>query len=72
MGLFWVARCKKCSKDSGIRPSLSAGPQLDMATPSEKIKAKCPHCQFENEFDGTDLREVPAYIVPSPLQSSKE
>jgi phage FluMu protein Com len=72
MGLFWVARCKKCGKDSGIRPSLSAGPQLDMAIPSEKIKAKCPHCQFENEFDGTDLREVPAYISSTTPPSSTE
>ena len=72
MSLFWVAKCQKCGKDSGIRPSLSAGPQLDMATPSEKIKAKCPHCQFKNEFRGAELREVAAYIVPSPPQSEGE
>jgi phage FluMu protein Com len=66
MGLFWVAKCKKCGKDSGIRPSQSAGPQLDMAKPSEKLEVECPHCKAKNTFYGTDLRGVPAYILSSP------
>jgi DNA-directed RNA polymerase subunit RPC12/RpoP len=72
MGLYWVAKCNNCGKESAIRPSQSAGVQLDMATPSEKINAECPHCKFKNEFRGADLREVAAYIAPSPPQSEDE
>jgi DNA-directed RNA polymerase subunit RPC12/RpoP len=73
MPLYWVAKCKKCGKEAGIRPSTSVGNQLEMASPSEEIKgAKCPHCGAKNDFRGSDLREVLAYVVPSPPPSKAE
>jgi hypothetical protein len=67
---MWAAKCKKCGKLAAVRPSKSAGRQLDLRNPSEKIeKLACPHCGAVNDFLGSDLEEVLAYIGRSQPKS---
>ena len=69
MALYWAAECKKCKKLSGIRPSKSQGPQIDLRNPSEQLKATCPRCGFVNDFVGSDFQEVEPYKLAVPPQS---
>jgi hypothetical protein len=71
MTYYWAAICKGCGKEGAVRQSLTAGNKLDNPNPSEKINAECPLCKHKNRFSASDLREVPAYIVPSPPQSTE-
>jgi hypothetical protein len=70
--MMWAAKCKSCGKLSGVRPSKSVGKQLDLANPSEKIKAKCPHRGYVNDFLGSDLVEVPGVGLPFDPPSAGE
>jgi len=70
MPLMWAAKCKKCGKLSAVRPSKSAGRELELRNPSEKFeKLACPHCSAVNDFLGSDLEEVLAYIDPAQPKS---
>jgi predicted nucleic-acid-binding Zn-ribbon protein len=71
MALMWVATCKKCNEDSIVKRSQSGEKLLDLSNlvnPSWTMRAKCPRCGYENEFHGSDLREVHAGKLPSPPQ----
>jgi phage FluMu protein Com len=69
IALFWAAKCKKCGKHAAVRPSRSTVTRLELRNPSEKIKLVCPHCYAVNDFLGSDLEEVQAYIRRSQPKS---
>jgi hypothetical protein len=72
MTLVWATKCGRCKKDFAVRPSKSAGAQLDMRTPSEKIKSQCYHCGHWNDLLGSDLEEVDSSTLPSPPPKDKK